>query len=270
MILSDMSTPLRAPTPGRELRLAALLPREHGSWAFVVEPLVLAMLAAPSWSGTALGAAGVALFLMRRPWQIVRAAGDDGRRKTAGRALAVLGLFSVASATFAMSGADMGLLWPGIVAAVAAAVFLWFDRQRDARAVVAECAGATTFAAWAVAMVLLAGGDDVVSRALAVGGFAVARALTSILPVRAYVRRRKGQSAPVALSLIVAAGLFVAALAAAGLLDAWVPAAWLTLFLVRTLWLLGPWAPSWPARRIGWMEAVLGLLACVTTGPSLS
>ncbi|MBE2213743.1 MAG: YwiC-like family protein [Opitutaceae bacterium] len=265
-----MSTPLQAPTPRRGLRLAALLPREHGSWALVAEPLVLAMLAAPSWRGTALGAAGVALFLMRRPWQVVQGAGNDGRRETAGCALVVLGLFSVASATFAMSGAEMGLLGPGIVAAVAAAVFLWFDRQREARAVLAECAGATTFAAWAVAMVVLAGGDDVLPCALAVGGFAVARALTSILTVRAYVRRRKGQSTPVAFPLIVAAGLFVAALAAAGLLDTWVPAAWLTLFLVRTLWLLGPWAPSWPARRIGWMEAVLGLLACVTTGPSLS
>src|SRR6187402_3047968 len=43
------------------------LPREHGSWFLVLEPLALGLLIAPSWAGGALAAATLSGFFARRP-----------------------------------------------------------------------------------------------------------------------------------------------------------------------------------------------------------
>jgi hypothetical protein len=212
----------------------------------------------------------VALFLMRRPYLVLAAETRGARRGLAARALAVLGTAGLACAVIALGSGPSAAFVPLAAAAGAAGIFLWFDRQREARAVLAECAGAATYAALAVAIVLLAEGRQVGMVAAAVGGFALARAWTSILPVRVYVRRRKGQPASGVAAIAVAVALAGVALATAPRLGTWVPAAWLVVFAARTLWLVGPWSPSWPARRIGWMEAALGLAACLTTGLSLS
>ncbi|MES1167658.1 MAG: YwiC-like family protein, partial [Oleiharenicola lentus] len=46
---------------------AIFLPREHGSWFLVLEPLALGLLVAPSSAGGALAVATLAAFFMRRP-----------------------------------------------------------------------------------------------------------------------------------------------------------------------------------------------------------
>jgi len=250
-------------------RLAALLPREHGSWALVLEPLALALIVAPSWRGAALALAGVALFLMRRPGQAMTAPGDRVRARLARRVFVVLGLIAAGLGAFAIVPEAGGLAVPLTLAATAAAVFAWFDRQREARTPIAECAGAATFTALASTIVLMSSAPGGATLAAAVGMLALARGWTSILPVRVYVRRRKGQAASGVFALVIAGLACAGAVLAVDALDTRVPAIWTAVFALRTAWLVGPWVPSWPARRIGLMEMALGLTAVVSTGISL-
>lgn len=248
---------------------SSLLPREHGSWALVCEPLALALIAAPSWPGGLLALAAGALFLMRRPCQVLTAEADGPRRALAARALIALGVAALAGAGLAVAQGPRVVLAPLVAAMVAAGVFGWFDRQRDARAVPAECAGSAVYAALAAAIVLLAEGRERWIGAAAVGGFALVRAWTSILAVRVYVRRRKGRAASGRAAQAAAALACLPAIAAAGWPGTSVLAIWTLVFALRTAWLTGPWAPDWPARRIGWLEAGLGTAACITAGLSL-
>ncbi|MCB0162365.1 MAG: YwiC-like family protein, partial [Caldilineaceae bacterium] len=47
------------------------LPTEHGGWGFLLEPLLLGRLVAPSAAGLLLLVATVAAFLLRQPLKIV-------------------------------------------------------------------------------------------------------------------------------------------------------------------------------------------------------
>ena len=235
--------------------------------------MALALLAAPSGRGVAVAAAAVLLFLMRRPWQTAWASRDPARASQARRVLVAIGLPGVVIGGAALMPVLQVCAIPLVVAAVGATLFAWFDGRQDAREALPECAGAAVFASLAAVVVLASGrGHGVGELAMAVGGFAWARSLTSILPVRAYVRRRKGQR----VNVVPALGVSIAFLAA-GLLfcvtrtcEFPLVVLWLGVFAARTAWLLGPWRPDWPARRIGVLEMLLGLAAVVTTGLSLS
>ena len=72
----------RVATPGAVVPVSIrplALPAEHGGWGFVLEPIALALLVAPSWSGVAVGVAVVAAFLARHPLRL--AAGDWMRHR---------------------------------------------------------------------------------------------------------------------------------------------------------------------------------------------
>jgi hypothetical protein len=268
MVVAHPSPSVEAPQPQSDLRLATLLPREHGSWALALEPLALAMIAAPSWRGVALALAAVALFLMRRPWHVASVPGNRARHAQAVRVLAGLAIVAAVLGATAIAPDPGRLALPLVIAVAGASVFAWFDRQREARVATAECAGAMAFAALASAIVLMSPDRGGVVLAVGVGAFALVRDWTSILPLRVYVRRRKGQAASGVIAMVFAGASSVGAIVAAKPLGTWVPAAWSLVFAARTAWLVGPWAPAWPARRIGWMEMALGLVAVVTTGIS--
>src|SRR3954469_15856345 len=46
------------------------LPAEHGGWGFLLEPLVLAMIVAPSWIGALICVASICGFLTRQPLKL--------------------------------------------------------------------------------------------------------------------------------------------------------------------------------------------------------
>jgi hypothetical protein len=241
---------------------ALLLPREHGSWSLALEPLALGLIAAPSWPGAALALGAVALFFARRPWQAARA--GDVRMRSAMIALIALGI--VASTGFA-SGLSQapGTIGVALLVGVPAGVaFAWFDRRKAGREIAAELCGAAFFAVFPAAMVLAAGRDA--GLAAAIAGFALARSWTSILAIRAFLRRRKGAvveswpSVVAAVAAVVAFGLY------ANHTGCWIPAAWAGVFLFRATSLLGRRTPAWTARQLGTMEAILGVLVTVTSG----
>jgi len=65
-----MSTLAAKPTSNVRLKSIAL-PVEHGGWAFLIEPLLLGMLLAPSLSGFCVCIAAFGIFLLYQPLQLV-------------------------------------------------------------------------------------------------------------------------------------------------------------------------------------------------------
>ena len=112
------------------------------------------------------------------------------------------------------------------------------------------------------ALAALAGEPPLV--ALTLAALVLARSVPTVVTVRHYLRAAKSEvsasAAPVLLSSVAAVVLLALGFAGA------VPhaaAVFGLIFFLRAFWLAGPWHPTWPARRVGQAEAVLGLLYVV-------
>lgn len=256
-----MGSTATAPIRLRDL----VLPREHGSWSFVLEPLALGLLAAPSWPGAVLALATLAAFFARRPLQLTRVSGRDPRRELAWHTLAALALLALSAAALALHRSGPAPWIPLGVALLPAALFLHFDRQGEGRALAAELAGVGAFSLLPVALALLAGRPALPAAAL--GALMLVRSVPTVLTLRAVLRRRKGQpesrSAPLVAALLGASA--VAALTAAGHLPPLAPIAAVVL-LGRTIWWLSPRAPAWRAAQFGICESALGALFVLALG----
>lgn len=248
--------------PGRAVSppvTTIFLPREHGSWFLVLEPLALGLLIAPSWAGGALAAATLSGFFARRPLKPAFAPVHSVRRQAAREtvvmwsALAGAGLFEAGVLGGALA------LWPLVPAAMLGGWFLSLEMQGENRAAEAEVAGSAACAFVPAACATLAGASLTTALVLAV--LALARSVPAVLVVRASLRgRREGSTAwglPWLVSLLACGTL--AALAWFHLVP---PIAFMLggLLLLRAAWLLSPLCPAWPARRIGQAEGVWGIL----------
>ncbi len=245
-----------------------VLPPEHGSWAFLLEPLVLALGVAPSGTGALLALAAVAVFLLRNPVRVMlrmRARRGAGRRRAvAARAAAVLALIAAAA---------LGAAWPRVgaeeavvlaLASVLGTVFVALDVRGEARSAVAEAAVPLALAAFAGAIVLAGADDGPSARALAVtvGAVSLAKAWLTIVHVRTRIAITRARGGPIALRWgravsVLAHALALAAAAAArraGLVGTPVVLGALVL-LVRTEIGLSPRALAWSIRRVGVVEA---------------
>ncbi|HVZ66621.1 MAG TPA: YwiC-like family protein [Lacunisphaera sp.] len=241
------------------------LPKEHGSWSLALEPIALGLLAAPSRAGGALALAAVAGFFARRPLKLALAAAPSARRGAARELVVLLSALAVAGFFEAIVLGGLAPLWPLLLVAPGAALFVYFDAQNDSRAAAAEMAGTTAFALLPAAFASLAGWHP--AFALALAAAMGARSLPTVLTVRHYLRRAKGQSVspllPVAAGVVAVAGTVW--LAGRGLLPGMAPALALVL-LLRSLAFLAPFGPRWPARRVGIIEAIIGLAYVVAVG----
>jgi hypothetical protein len=241
---------------------AVVLPAEHGGWGLIGEPLLLALVLAPSRAGFALALASIGGFLLHHPAKLALA---DARRRTwyprtgiairaaAGYAALALGGLGLAAATTAAP------FWaPLVLAAPLAAVQLGYGARNQARQLVPELAGALALAAAAPA-ILLAGGWPPVTAAV-VWAVLAARAAGSIIYIRARLRRDRGQggsaSAPLLLHAAALGG--AAVLARAGLVP-WAVAAAFVLLLARAAWGLSPWHRAVRPRTVGFQELAYGL-----------
>lgn len=242
-------------TPLRTL----LLPNEHGSWSLAFEPVTLGLLLAPSPAGLALTVAVAAGFFTRRPFKLALDAARDARASAARPWALAGGGLALAGLALAASLGAWTALWPLLIAAPCAGLFLWFDLRHAAREAEAELAGSAAFAVTPAAFAALAGWTP--SHALALAALALVRNVSAVVTVRGYLRQRKNASTATWPALVVALAGFagVLALSKAHLVPALavLPAG---LFLARSLWLLGPWRPDWPAKRVGMLDAVLGLI----------
>lgn len=246
-------------TPPSSLR-SILLPKEHGSWSLAFEPLLLGALVAPSRPGLLLALAVMAGFFTRRPLKLaVTLPASDGRRVRAlgwTLLLSVLALGFLGGAAYLGSGRD---LWPLLLCVPFGATFLWFDLRQEMREAEAELSGSAAFALVPAAMATLAGWGA--PAALGLAALMLSRSLPTVLTVRTYLRHAKGLPAHPAAALLAATGAF-AVIAGLGLL-AVVPAAGAVLaagLFLRSVIFVSALRPAWTAKRVGQLEAVMGLV----------
>ena len=245
------------------------MPAEHGGWGFLLEPVVLGLILAPSASGWCIGGAALAAFLVRHPLKLALM---DRRRGAwyPRTGLAVRFALGYAGGALLLAGAAWGLarapFWPALVlGAPAGLVALGYDARGRSREALPEAAGAVALGA-SVSAIALAGG---LPSGVAYGAWALLalRAIPAVLFVRARLRLDRGLPAGVSLALgshvvAVAGGV---TLAAAG----WGP--WLGVLALALL--LGRAAQGLSSRRaklrpkdlgfreMGWGLVTLALLA---------
>lgn len=263
-----MSTrsPLSAAAPNTSFR-SLVLPREHGSWSLALEPVALGLLVAPSRGGVWLALAVIAGFFTRRPLKLALTLPptEGTRRAAAWRWTLLFALIAVAALIAATSpfGAnkqqwDVDALWPLLLAAPFGAAFLWFDLRGEMREAEAELVGSAAFAIVPAAFATLAGWSA--APALALAALMLARSIPTVLTVRTYLRFAKGKPATALPALACAAAFLLGIVALAAF--QYVPAlacAFVTLLVTRSAILLSPLAPAWSAKRVGMLEAILGL-----------
>lgn len=237
-------------------------PKEHGSWSLALEPLALGLLAAPSLGGGALAVAAFAGFFARRPLRIATTDARSERRDAARRAAVVCGAIALLAWFAAMARA--GAAWsPWLLpSAAAGAFFLFFDLRQAGREQHAEIAGATAFAWLTAALAAIAGWSR--WSAIAIGLVMLARAVPTVLTVRASLRARKTGTRRIALpsAAVSVATIVVAALVRQGLAP-WTAFALVVMLGLRTFVLLVFPRPALRASTIGMIEAVLGGLYVV-------
>src|SRR6185369_11658571 len=116
----DLSRPARK---GMRIKTIAL-PAEHGGWGFLLEPIVLGLLLAPSVAGFYLALIAVATFLARQPLTLLVLNRNRPSPRTAlARRFAILYLVIAVSAfAAAIVFAERGFILPLAMAAPFACV----------------------------------------------------------------------------------------------------------------------------------------------------
>jgi hypothetical protein len=242
------------------------LPAEHGSWGFVLEPILLGLLVAPSWGGLFLALGAFAAFLLRRPARVIQ---TDWRRRQSRRATVALWFLGGYGATAALCFVTALLLVgtrplvPLLIAVPFLIVFTVFDVSGQSRSWQAELAGPVAFATVAASIGLAAGWPVAESAALA--GVIIARAVPSVLYIRARLRLDKQKESNIPLAVVFHV------LGLAGILGliyvGWLPmiaAAAFVLLLARAAIGLSRYRRPVPVKTIGFMEVGFGVLTILT------
>lgn len=266
------------PTPGSSsgtrprtrLRTIAF-PVEHGGWGFLAEPVLLALLVAPSWPGVAIGVATAAAFLIRHPaklfWRNRHRLELSPRYGLARRFAGLYALISAAGFVLAAAAVGRRPLLPFLILAPALAVYAAYDATNQARRLLPELAAPMRLAASAPAIALAAGWSWPAAGALWL--ILQLRAVPSILYVRARLRLERGERIdrrPSTWSHVVAVGAG-GGLSAAGLIPS-LAVGYLLILLVRAVRGLSPNRRPARAKQIGYSELALGFgyVATVAAG----
>jgi hypothetical protein len=240
------------------------LPVEHGGWGFLVEPVVLGLVLAPSAAGFCLAGAAVAAFLVRHPLRLVlldwRKRARYPRTALAERFVLLYGATALSLVTLAAALARAPF-WPAIaLGAPPAVVALLYDLRGRSREALPEAAGGVALGASASA-IALAGG---LPAGPAFGAWALLalRGVTAILFVRARLRLDRGLPAgiPQALGSHGAAVAGSIGLARAGW-GPWLGVLALVLMLLRAAHGLSPRRPSLRPQALGFRELGWALVA---------
>ncbi len=250
-----------APVVHLSLRPLAL-PTEHGGWGFLFEPLVLAMIAAPSWCGVLLCAAAIGAFLTRQPLKL--AMQDLLKRRLYPRtkwcAMFAISYGAAAFVALAVALAFGGwrIAIPYAVAAPLAIVNIVYDARNRSRALLPELTGPVAMASSAAA-IGIAGGLPL-RAAFILMTLVVLRGLPAVVYVRTLLLRAHGKTA----SNIPAIAMHAASMLIAAVLGRFVAVFMLTALLGRALY--GLTHTVAPAKSIGWREMGWGAVYAVVCG----
>jgi YwiC-like protein len=220
------------------------LPAEHGGWGFLLEPIVLGLIVAPSSGGVLIATGAVAAFLARHPLKL--AAQDWLRHKryprTRACALLALGYGALAVACFAAAP------WHAVAALAAALPFALaqfvYDARNRGRAFTPELFGVIAPGAIAGAIAIAAGRP--VAFAATLWLLMALRAVPSILYVRSALRGSSRAAMISAHVVAIAIAAFISPVAGVAMV----------LLLVRAI----PSTSGVAARMIGMRELAWGAL----------
>lgn len=244
---------------------AVAVPSEHGGWGLTLEPVLLGLLVAFSWSGVAIGIAALLAFLLRTPAKLVLIDRRRGRTLPRTRLATQFALAELALLLGAVGYAVATAGWTWLVAfAVAAPLFaieLWFDVRSRGRRLVPELCGAIGITTTAAAIVV-AGGEPA-DLAVAVCFVLAARALGSIPFVRTQVVRLR-HDAPLGATDWFEVSAVLAA-AAATIVDHRVVAGSVAVVVLAGVQSLLLRRPVPPVKTLGVHQMAIGLAVVAAT-----
>ncbi|MDP9191443.1 MAG: YwiC-like family protein [Acidobacteriota bacterium] len=249
--MTTIPVPAHAPQPRTVALRPLALPTERGGWGFLFEPIVLGLLAIPSWSGALIAVAAVFGFLSRQPLKFAMQDAVRGKRYPRTRYCRLIAAaYLLASALALTSGVTLAgalALLPFAFVAPLAIVQLVYDARNRSRELIAEMSGAAAMSSVAAA-IAIAGGMAVVP-ALGLAGIIIARALPSILYVRTLLRRTPAWPViAVHAVAIVAIAIYASPYAIAAM----------AVLLLRAVWGVTHEPPR--IKTIGWREIVFGAI----------
>ena len=260
---------MSAATTSPRVRLKTIaIPPEHGAWGFLLEPLLLGLIVAPSLAGLCLTIAVIGAFLARHPLKIALVDWRHRKRYTRTRMAERVVLAYSLPAALGLSGAvalaGVGFLLPSVLAVpLAVLLFAGYTRNRG-RDLLPELAGASALAL-AASSLTLAGGETMTT-ALVLWGILTARDIPSILYVRARLRLERNKPldpAPTVIAHTVGV-LVVLALVWVDLAPVLALVA-ITMLLLRALYGLSPYRHPARPQIIGFQEIGYGLLTVILT-----
>ncbi len=244
------------------------LPVEHGGWSFLVEPILLGLLIAPSFTGLFLSIAACAVFLIHQPLKVTM---QDRRNGRVFKRTRLAERFTIAYGTVALVSFILALVttphpfWIPLVFAVPFALIqLFYESQRKGREATPEIAGALALAITAPTIAVASGWD--VSTAMGLWIVLSLRSATSILYVRSRLRLEKGKEANIALPIgaHIVALVIVLILASVNFLP-FLTVVLMVILLARCAHGLSRYRKPVPVKIIGIQELIFGLITVVMT-----
>jgi len=233
------------------------MPAEHGGWGFVLEPIALALLVAPSWAGTMIAIAALAAFLARQPLQLAIADWRKRRRYprtiVCERLVAIYGFAIVVTIAAAIAMTNGRILLPFAIAAPFGIVQFTLDLKKRGRTLAAEIAGAIAAGATAAAIALA--DERTIALAATLWLLTILRSVPAILFVRAALGK---ESRTAAIALHIAASAIAIVLSSTALAP--------LLSIAAMLLLLGRAVFSrahQPARIVGMRELAFGAITAI-------
>lgn len=243
------------------------LPVEHGGWGFLLEPILLGLVLAPSLYGLLFGFAMLALFLTHQPLKIAvkdRLKGHHTRRTIWAERFVLLYMgLAVLLALPALLNSSNAFFVPIIVMLPFIAIQTFYDFRSDSRAMLPEISGAIALSASATAIVILGGWELV--PALMLWLVLVARAVPAILFVRSFFRKLRGKPAsiPLTYSAHGIAIILVAGFAFIELLP-WLSVLAMIILLGRAYFALNSKEAIAP-KTLGFREMGFGFMTAILT-----
>lgn len=180
------------------------IPAEHGGWGFLLEPILLGLVLAPSMAGIGVCIAALAVFLLHQPIKIAVKDQMRGRiyarTQLARRFVVIYSVIALAGFLLALATATGNFWLPVLAVAPLALIQLFFEFRNEGRSAVAELFGALVLAAIAPAIILAVNGE--MSVAFVAWLLMVLRAVPSILYVRTRLRLARGKATDTPVPLI--------------------------------------------------------------------
>lgn len=253
---------VRPVPPAAKINLKQIsLPTEHGSWGFLLEPMVVALAIGPSVSGFAIAVMTIGAFLSRQPLKvlIIDRLGQKNNARARAAVTFLLLFAAISAAGFASTLFLTGLrpLMPFILVLPFAAVQIYFDGSRKSRGLLPELLGGVSISASSAAIMLASGASDFAAAALWI--LMIARLIPSIIYIRNRLRLEKGKghslSQPVAAHS--AAFIAVVVLAYYGGVP-WLAVAAMAILLFRAVNGLSATRKRLKAMQIGVLEVAYG------------